>query len=103
MQCENCFEVLGDEVLLNARRMSEQIERPPLETFLAGQLAAVRRVEIIARFHLLVSTKQTLQHASTLCAYYEQWNSLKGRVLACFWLVGWFLFHFAHSNGMTTQ
>ena len=34
------IEVLGDEVLLKARRMSEQIERPPLETFLTGQLAA---------------------------------------------------------------
>ena len=41
------------------------------------------------RFHLLVSTKQTLQHASTLslCASYEQWNSLKGCVLACFCIV----------------
>ena len=38
-------------------------------------------------FHLLVSTKQIRQHASTLCAYYEQWNSLKGCVLACFWTV----------------
>ena len=28
-------------MLLNARRMSEQIEGPPLETFLAGQLAAI--------------------------------------------------------------
>ena len=41
------MEVLGDEVLLNARQMSEQIERPPLETFLASNLAArVQRAKI---------------------------------------------------------
>ena len=74
-------------MLLNAKRMSEQIERPPLETFLAraGQLAArdctrIWRAEISLAGQHQADTA-ACQHIMRILGTVER---LKGRILACF-------------------